>query len=384
MNFPSTINSKLPTVGTTIFTTMSALAKEHNAINLSQGFPDFNPHPVLVAEIEKAMRSNFNQYAPMAGYLPLRQKIAEKVEKLYSCAVDPETEITITAGGTQAIFTAIVSVIRENDEVILFAPAYDSYAPAIELAGGKALFCDLEAPEYKINWQNVKKLVSQRTKMIIINTPHNPTGTVMNAFDMAQLDKITRGTDIVIISDEVYEHIIFDGIEHQSVLRFPKLAERSFVINSFGKTYHTTGWKVGYCIAPKNLTTEFRKVHQFNVFSVNSIAQVAFNEILKLPDLYLELSAFYQQKRDYFQRAIQSSRFKLFNCEGTYFQLASYHKISDERDLEFVKRMTRDMGVAAIPISVFYRNNTDNSVIRFCFAKEEETLKRAAELICKI
>jgi methionine aminotransferase len=201
---------------------------------------------------------------------------------------------------------------------------------------------------------------------------------------MAQLDKITRGTDIVIISDEVYEHIIFDGIEHQSVLRFPKLAERSFVINSFGKTYHTTGWKVGYCIAPKNLTTEFRKVHQFNVFSVNSIAQVAFNEILKLPDLYLELSAFYQQKRDYFQRAIQSSRFKLFNCEGTYFQLASYHKISDERDLEFVKRMTRDMGVAAIPISVFYRNNTDNSVIRFCFAKEEETLKRAAELICKI
>ena len=384
MNFPSTINSKLPTVGTTIFTTMSALAKEHNAINLSQGFPDFSPHPVLIEAVEKAMRSSFNQYAPMAGYLPLREQIAAKAEKLYSCPVDPETEITITAGGTQAIFTAIVSVIRENDEVILFAPAYDSYAPAIELAGGKALFCDLETPEYKINWQNVKKLISQRTKMIIINTPHNPTGTVLSAFDLMELDKITRGTDIVIISDEVYEHIIFDGIDHQSVLRFPKLAERSFVVSSFGKTYHTTGWKVGYCIAPKNLMAEFRKVHQFNVFSVNSIAQVAYHEALKHPDLYLELNAFYQQKRDYFQRAIQSSRFRLFKCDGTYFQLASYSKISDERDLEFVKRMTRDMGVAAIPISVFYRNNTDNSVIRFCFAKEEETLKRAAELISLI
>ena len=320
----------------------------------------------------------------MAGYLPLREKIAEKVEALYSCPIDPESEITITAGGTQAIFTAILSVVRENDEVILFAPAYDSYAPAIELAGGKPLYYDLEAPEYRINWTNVKKLISQRTKMIIINTPHNPSGTVLSAFDMQQLDKITRGTDIVIISDEVYEHIIFDGIEHQSVLRFPKLAERSFVINSFGKTYHTTGWKVGYCIAPKNLMTEFRKVHQFNVFSVNSIAQVAFNEILPKRDLYLELSAFYKQKRDYFQKAIHSSRFKSFKCEGTYFQLVSYSKISDERDLEFVRRMTRDMGVAAIPVSVFYRHNIDNSVIRFCFAKEEETLKRAAELICKI
>ncbi len=385
MNFPSSINSKLPAVGTTIFTTMSTLAKEHNAINLSQGFPDFSPHPALIEEMEKAMRNNsFNQYLPMPGYLPLREKIAEKTEALYAAKVDPETEITVTAGGTQAIFTAILSVIRENDEVILFAPAYDSYAPSIELTGGKAIYYDLEAPDYKVNWQSVKKLINQRTKMIIINTPHNPTGTVLSTTDMEQLEKLVKGTDIIILSDEVYEHILFDGLQHLSILRYPKLAERSFVISSFGKTYHTTGWKLGYCIAPKNLMAEFRKVHQFNVFSVNSIAQVAYSKILDRKELYLELNDFYQQKRNYFQRAIQSSRFKLLKCEGTYFQLVSYNRISSERDTEFVRRMTKDMGVAGIPVSVFYRHNIDNSVIRLCFAKEEETLKRAAELICKI
>lgn len=384
MNFPSSINSKLPNVGTTIFTVMSALAKEHNAINLSQGFPDFNPHPVLVEEIEKAMRSNFNQYAPMAGYLPLRELIAEKTETLYGAKIDAEAEITITAGGTQAIFTAILSVIREDDEVILFAPAYDSYAPAVELAGGKAIFYDLEAPDYKVEWQKVKRLINQRTRMIIINTPHNPSGTVLSEADMKELEKLIHRSDIVLLSDEVYEHIVFDGLQHQSVLRYPKLAERSFVISSFGKTFHTTGWKVGYCIAPKNLMAEFRKVHQFNVFSVNSIAQVAFAEIVKRKELYLELHLFYQQKRDFFQRAIESSRFNLLKCEGTYFQLASYSRISDERDVEFVRRMTKDMGVAAIPLSVFHRSHTDNSIIRFCFAKEEETLKRAAELLTKI
>lgn len=381
MNFPSSLNSKLPNTGTTIFTVMSALAKEHNAINLSQGFPDFNPHPVLVEEVEKAMKSNFNQYAPMAGYLPLRERIAEKAESLYGTKIDADTEVTITAGGTQAIFTAILSVIREDDEVILFAPAYDSYAPAVELTGGKAIFYDLESPDYKVDWQKVKRLINQRTKMIIINTPHNPSGTTLKPADMAELEKLTKGSDIIIISDEVYEHIIFDGVKHESVLRYPKLAERSFVIGSFGKTYHTTGWKVGYCIAPKNLMNEFRKVHQFNVFSVSSVAQVAFAEILKRKELYLELNSFYQQKRDYFRRAIQSSRFNLLKCEGTYFQLVSYSKISDERDLEFVKRMTREKGVAAIPVSVFYRHNNDSSIIRFCFAKEEETLKRAAEKI---
>lgn len=384
MNFPSSINSKLPGVGTTIFTVMSNLAREHNAVNLSQGFPDFNPHPLLIEAVNKAMRAGNNQYAPMAGNMQLRQKIAEKTEALYSIQIDPESEITITAGGTQALFTAILSVIRENDEVILFAPAYDSYAPAVELAGGKAVYYDLEAPDYKVNWQNVKRLINQRTRMIIINTPHNPSGTVLNAFDMMQLEKLTKGSDIIIVSDEVYEHVIFDGLEHQSILRFPKLAERAFVINSFGKTYHNTGWKVGYCIAPKNLMAEFRKVHQFNVFSVNSIAQIAFAEILDHKDLYLELSAFYQQKRDFFRSAIQQSRFKLLDCQGTYFQLAAYSRISEEKDTEFVRRMTKDMGVAAIPVSVFYRHQVDNSVVRFCFAKEEETLKRAADLICRM
>jgi len=384
MNFPSSINSKLPKVGTTIFSVMSAMAKEHNAINLSQGFPDFNPHPVLVEEMEKAMRSGFNQYAPMPGYMPLREKIAEKSESLYGSKIDPEFEITITAGGTQAIFTAILAVTRENDEVILFAPAYDSYAPAVELSGGKAIYYDLESPDYKVNWEDVKRLINQRTKMIIINTPHNPSGTTLKSTDLKELEKITKGTDIMLVSDEVYEHIIFDNIEHQSVLRYPKLAERSFVIGSFGKTYHTTGWKLGYCIAPKNMMAEFRKVHQFNVFSVNSVSQVAYAGILNRKELYLELNAFYQQKRDFFRQAIQPSRFRLLKCEGTYFQLVSYNKISKERDVEFVRRMTKDMGVAAIPVSVFYRHQIDNGVIRFCFAKEEETLKTAADLINKI
>jgi len=384
MNFPSSINSKLPKVGTTIFSVMSAMAKEHNAINLSQGFPDFNPHPVLVEEMEKAMRSGFNQYAPMPGYMPLREKIAEKSESLYGSKIDPEFEITITAGGTQAIFTAILAVTRENDEVILFAPAYDSYAPAVELSGGKAIYYDLESPDYKVNWEDVKRLINQRTKMIIINTPHNPSGTTLKSTDLKELEKITKGTDIMLVSDEVYEHIIFDNIEHQSVLRYPKLAERSFVIGSFGKTYHTSGWKLGYCIAPKNMMAEFRKVHQFNVFSVNSVSQVAYAGILNRKELYLELNAFYQQKRDFFRQAIQPSRFRLLKCEGTYFQLVSYNKISKERDVEFVRRMTKDMGVAAIPVSVFYRHQIDNGVIRFCFAKEEETLKTAADLINKI
>lgn len=384
MIFPSSINSKLPNTGTTIFTVMSALAKEHSAINLSQGFPDFSPHPALIDEVEKAMRGSHNQYAPMAGNVLLRERIAEKAEALYGAKIEPETEITITAGGTQAIFTAILSVIREDDEVILFAPAYDSYAPAVELAGGKAIFYDLEAPEYKVDWQKVKRLINQRTKLIIINTPHNPSGTTLKATDMAQLEKLIKGSDIMLISDEVYEHIIFDGVAHESVLRYPKLAERSFVIGSFGKTYHNTGWKIGYCIAPKNLSVEFRKVHQFNVFSVNSVAQAGFAAILQRKELYLELNDFYQAKRDYFRKAIQSSRFNLLNCEGTYFQLVSYSRISDERDIEFVKRLTRDGGVAAIPVSAFYRHHIDNSIIRFCFAKEEETLKRAAEKLSKM
>jgi len=384
MTFPGNIISKLPAIGTTIFTVMSALAREHNAINLSQGFPDFQPDARLAAAVNKAIATGNNQYAPMAGLLSLREKIADKTEALYSAKVDPESEITITAGGTQALFTAILAVVKENDEVILFAPAYDSYAPAIELASGRAIYYDLEAPSFSVDWQRVKKLITQRTRMIIINTPHNPSGKMLNAFDMLQLEKITKGTDIIVLSDEVYEHILFDKLEHQSVLRFPKLAERSMVVNSFGKTYHATGWKVGYCIAPKNLTTEFRKVHQFNVFAVNSPTQHAYSEILNYPDLYLDLADFYQQKRDFFKEALKASRFKLLECQGTYFQLASYKNISEDKDTNFAKWLTIEKGVAAIPISVFYRHGIDSKIIRFCFAKENSTLEKVAELLCKI
>jgi methionine transaminase len=384
MNFPFAVSSKLPTTGTTIFTIMSALAREHNAINLSQGFPDFNPNPVLIEEVAKAMRNNFNQYAPMAGYLPLRERIAEKTEDLYGTVVNPDSEITITAGGTQAIFTAILAAVHPGDEVIVFAPAYDSYVPAIELAGGKARVFALNPPDFKVDWQAVRELVNDRTRMVIINTPHNPSGTMLKIEDMLELESIVKDSEILLISDEVYEHIVFDGARHSSALCYPKLAERCFTIGSFGKTYHTTGWKVGYCIGPQNLMNEFRKVHQFNVFSVNSVSQVGFAEILKRKELYQELGAFYEAKRNFLQNALQSSRFQLLKCEGTYFQLASYKNISDEDDQSFTRRMTKENGVAAIPISVFYPDQNDNRIVRFCFAKEEDTLMRGAEKLCKM
>lgn len=384
MNFPGSIHSKLPAVGTTIFTVMSALAREHNAINLSQGFPDFQPDPLLQVEVDKAIKAGHNQYAPMAGLISLRERIAEKAERLYGATINPDTEITITAGGTQALFTAILATVRENDEVILFAPAYDSYAPAVVLAGGKSLYYNMEAPDFAINWQQVKKLITQRTRMIVINTPHNPSGSILTDKDLKELEKLTKGTNIIILSDEVYEHIVFDGAKHQSVLRYPALAERSMVVGSFGKTYHTTGWKIGYCIAPAELMVEFRKVHQFNVFSVNTPAQYACAEALKHPHLYEELSAFYQQKRDFFRAAIQDSKFELLDCRGTYFQLASYKNISEEKDTEFVKWLTKEMLVAAIPVSVFYHQHLDQKVIRFCFAKENETLEKAATQLLKV
>jgi methionine aminotransferase len=384
MNFPGSIHSKLPAVGTTIFTVMSALAREHNAINLSQGFPDFQPDPLLQVEVDKAIKAGHNQYAPMAGLISLRERIAEKAERLYGATINPDTEITITAGGTQALFTAILATVRENDEVILFAPAYDSYAPAVVLAGGKSLYYNMEAPDFAINWQQVKKLITQRTRMIVINTPHNPSGSILTDKDLKELEKLTKGTNIIILSDEVYEHIVFDGAKHQSVLRYPALAERSMVVGSFGKTYHTTGWKIGYCIAPAELMVEFRKVHQFNVFSVNTPAQYACAEALKHPHLYEELPAFYQQKRDFFRAAIQGSKFELLDCRGTYFQLASYKNISEEKDTEFVKWLTKEMLVAAIPVSVFYHQHLDQKVIRFCFAKENETLEKAATQLLKV
>ncbi len=384
MNFSGSVRSKLPGVGTTIFTVMSAMAREHDAINLSQGFPDFNPDVMLQNAVDKAIRSHHNQYAPMAGLMLLRERIAAKVDTLYKAPVDPDTEITITAGGTQALFTAIAALIGENDEVILFSPAYDSYAPAVKLAGGKAMHYTMEAPDFAINWQQVKKLITQRTRMIVINTPHNPSATILTEKDMKELEKLTKGTDIIILSDEVYEHIIYDEKAHQSVLRYPALAERSMVVGSFGKTYHATGWKVGYCIAPKELMAEFRKVHQFNVFSVNMPMQHAYAEILQHPHLYEGLPAFYQEKRDFFRNAMKGSKFDLLDTRGTYFQLASYKNITDEKDTEVVKWLTKEFKVAAIPVSVFYHKTLDPKVIRFCFAKENETLERAAEQLCKI
>lgn len=382
--FPSLVRSKLPKVGTTIFTIMSALANEHNAINLSQGFPNFETSAELISLVNKYMKKGMNQYAPMQGILPLREAISEKMFDLYQAQYSPDTEINITAGGTQAIYTAITAVVQPGDEVIIFEPAYDCYAPAIELQGGIPIYVQLNAPDYNINWDEVKKLINQRTGMIMINTPHNPTGAVMSESDMKQLEKITNNTDIIILSDEVYEHIIFDGIPHQSVARFPKLAERSFIVFSFGKTYHTTGWKMGYCLAPANLMAEFRKVHQFLVFCVNTPIQYAVAEYMKKKEEYLELNKFYQDKRDYFINLIKDSKFKCTPASGSYFQLLNYSNISKEKDTDYAIRLTKEIGVASVPISVFYHNPVDNKFLRFCFAKTNETLEQAAEKLCKI
>ncbi len=381
MNYPNFINSKLPNIGTNIFTVMGKLANEHNAINLSQGFPDFSCNEELVGLVNKYMKLGHNQYAPMEGLISLRKVLAQKTEEIYSAKYDPETEITITSGATQAIYTAISAIIKENDEVIVFEPAYDCYQPAIEMNGGKTIYLSLKAPTYAIDWEEVKKIINHRTKMIIINTPHNPTGSIMSARDMSKLEKLTQGTDIVILSDEVYEHIIFDGFEHQSVARFPKLAERSIIVSSFGKTFHTTGWKMGYCVAPENLMAEFRKVHQFLVFSCNTPIQHALAEFLINKDNYLELGSFYQTKRDYFVKLIKNSKFEFEPSSGTYFQLLRYKAISKEKDTDYAVKLIKEFGIASIPISVFYHEGLDNKVLRFCFAKKEETLEKAAVIL---
>lgn len=384
MNFPGTVKSKLHKTGTTIFTIMSGLAQEHGAINLSQGFPDFPVSGELIGLVNKHMLEGKNQYAPMPGIKSLREIISAKVQQRYSASYDPETEITVTAGGTQAIYTAITAIIKEGDEVIVFEPAYDCYVPAIELNGGIPVQLQLKAPDYHIDWNEVKKMVNQRTRMILINTPHNPTGTILTAKDMIQLEKITHNRDIVIISDEVYEHIIFDGYEHQSVMRYPKLAERSFVVFSFGKTFHATGWKAGYCIAPSNLMQEFRRAHQFMVFSVNTPLQHALAEYMSNPATYSGIELFYQQKRDRFLQLIKGSRFKPLPCSGSYFQLLDYSGFSDEKDTEFAIRLTKEHGVASIPVSVFYKNPVEHKILRFCFAKEDATLEAAATKLLKI
>jgi methionine aminotransferase len=382
--YKGVIKSKLPKAGTTIFTIMSGLANETGAINLSQGFPDFEVSPALIELYHKAMQSGFNQYAPMQGLLSLRERIAEKMQDRYSAIYNPEKEITVTAGGTQAIYTAITAVVREGDEVIVFEPAYDSYVPAIELSGGRAIRIHLNPPDYRINWNEVKKLVNQRTRMIMINTPHNPSGSILTAKDMMQLEKITASNDIIVLSDEVYEHIIFDGYEHQSAARFPALASRSFIIYSFGKTFHATGWKMGYCLAPEQLMTEFRRVHQFQVFSVNTPLQHALAEFMKDKNNYSGLEQFYQEKRDYFLNLLKGSKFKPLPCSGSYFQLLDYKKISMEKDTEFAVKLTKENGVASIPVSVFYNVPVDNKILRFCFAKGNSTLEKAAERLCAI
>jgi len=379
MGFPG-IPSQLPQVGTTIFTVMSRLAAEHGALNLSQGFPDFAPPPRLLERVAHHMAVGRNQYAPMAGALPLREAIAEKVAALYGARYDVEDEITVTAGATQGIYTAIAACVRPGDEVIVFAPVYDSYVPAIELNGGRAVFATLRFPDYLPDWDEVRALVGPKTRMIVINTPHNPSGAVWSVADMAALEALVRDTGIVVLADEVYEHMVFDGGRHESVARYPALAERSFVVSSFGKTYHITGWKIAYCLAPRALTAEFRKAHQFVVFAVNHPAQLALADFMRDdPGFAAGLAEFYRNKRDFLRNELAGSRFEPLPCAGTYFQLARYDAVGDEPDTAFAQRLTVAHGVATIPVSVFYPAGDDHRVVRFCFAKNEETLAAAGK-----
>jgi methionine aminotransferase len=379
------LQSKLPKVGTTIFSVMSQLAIEHKAVNLGQGFPDFDGPQALRDALATAMNSAHNQYAPMTGIPQLREQIALKSEKLYGCRVNANTEVTVTSGATEALFAAIAACARGGDEVIVLDPCYDSYEPAIELSGGRAVHIPLRLPDFSVDWQRVEDAISAKTRMILVNSPHNPSGAVFSAADLDALAQITRGTDILILSDEVYEHIVFDGLAHQSVLRHAELAARSFVVSSFGKTYHCTGWKVGYCIAPPALSAEFRKVHQYLTFCTFQPAQWAFAEVLERhPQHYLDLPRFYQAKRDRFRALLAPSKFQLQAVSGAYFQLVDYSTISDKDDLTFCEWLIREAGVAAIPVSAFYETPPNSRLIRFCFAKSEETLTAAAERLCQL
>lgn len=380
MNF----TSKLPNTGTTIFSVMSALAAEHKAVNLGQGFPDYPMNAELIAKVSEAMQQGFNQYAPMQGHTGLREVLAEKVQFLYGTSIDPDTQITITPGGTYGIYTALTTVLQPGDEVIIFQPAYDSYIPNVLVNGAVPVLIDLKFPDYRIDWHEVRSKITPRTRMIMINTPHNPTGAVLREEDIVELRKTVTGTNIFILSDEVYEHLIYDNIPHQSILRYPDLLERSFVTFSFGKLYHCTGWKLGYAISSPALMKEFRKVHQYNCFSCHTPSQVALAAFLKNKDSYLQLSSFMQQKRDYFAKLMEGTKFSPMQSHGSYFQCYQYHRISNESDTDFATRITREYGVATVPVSAFYQAGTDHGVIRFCFAKKEETLELAVERLMKI
>lgn len=378
------IDSKLPNVGTTIFTKMTNLANEHQAINLSQGFPDFDVDPQLIDLVRKYMKKGVNQYAPMQGALPLREKIIQKIRNAYDITYDVDDEITVTSGATEALFAAIMAVVNKGDEVIIIEPAHDSYVPVIELCGGVPVFVKLNPPEYTLNWDHVWECITDRTRMIILNSPHNPTGAVLRPDDIKVLKQLVEKKDLLILSDEVYEHIIFDGITHESMLAHPDLASNSLVVSSFGKTFHATGWKVGYCVAPKGLTKEFRKIHQYLVFSVNTPVQMAYADFLGNEDHFAGLADFYQQKRDLFLSEMKNSRFKMIPCQGSYFQMVDYSDISDLPDVEFTRQLIMEYKVAAIPPSSFYQQGDDHQMLRFCFAKKDDTLKEAASILCSV
>ncbi len=376
---PVDLHSKLPKVGTTIFTIMSRMAAEHGAINLSQGFPDFPVDENLLSLVSNYMHAGKNQYAPMGGVPELRHAISRKVELTYGRQYNPEKEITITAGATQAIYTAITALVREEDEVIVFTPAYDCYVPPVLLNGGKPVYIQLKGPDYKVNWEEVKKVVNRRTKLIIINTPHNPTGTIWSDEDMRELEKLVINSGAIVLSDEVYEHILFDGAKHHSVARYEELSKRSLIVASFGKTFHVTGWKLGYIYGPENLMEEFRKVHQYLVFCVNAPMQYAIADYLEVPERYLNLSQMYQHKRDVFLGALKPGKFTALPSKGTYFQLLNYSGISKKAELKFAEELTKKHGVASIPVSGFYHKPVEQFVLRFCFAKSDETLMQAAD-----
>jgi methionine aminotransferase len=378
--------TKLPAVGTTVFTRMSALATQHNAVNLGQGFPDFACDPQLLDKVDAAMRAGHNQYPLLAGVPALREAIAAKIGALYGCRYDANAEITVTAGATQALTTAILCAIHPGDEVIVIEPAYDSYLPAIALAGGHAVTVAMALGEqgYHVPWDRVAAAITPRTRMILLNTPHNPTGSVLRAADLERLAQIVAGTDILLLSDEVYEHMVYDGQRHESVSRHPELARRAFVVSSFGKTYHVTGWKVGYVAAPSALMTEFRKVHQYNVFTVNTPMQHGLAAYMADPAPYLELPAFYQRKRDLFRAGLANTRFTLLPADGTYFQCVRYEAISSILESDFAGWLTTEIGVAAIPVSAFYREGRESGIVRFCFAKKDETLREALERLARI
>jgi methionine transaminase len=384
VSYTQLVQSKLPAGGVTIFSVMSRLAEDVGAINLGQGFPDFNCSPQLIDAVERHMREGHNQYAPMLGVYALREALARKIELLYERRYDPATEMCVTSGATEGLFTTLTALVRPSDEVLLFQPAYDSYAPAIQLSGGTPVYVTLRRPDYCIDWDEVRRAITPRTRVILVNTPHNPTGMVLALDDIRELERVLEHTDAFVVSDEVYEHIVFDGVRHESMARHPPIAERAVVISSFGKTYHTTGWKIGYCVAPRALAAEVARVHQWVTYAVNTPIQRAYAEMVAQDPMSTDVTTFYQAKRDLFLRLLQGSRFRPIACRGTFFQVVDYSEITDEHDAEFAIRLTKEHGVAAIPISPFLSGVEPGPVLRFCFAKRDETLEAAAERLRKV